>query len=812
MVGDLRDFTALVERATGRRGQAPYPWQARVAEEGLPELISIETGAGKTEGVVLPWLWRRRFHPDPAVRAGTPHWLVLCLPLRTLTEQTERAVDGWLRNLGLATEDDRPGVRLHVAMGGRQDGKGDRWRRHLEDDAVVVGTVDTLLSRALNRGYALSRFAWPIDFALLNNGCHWVFDEIQLLGPALATGRQLEALRRRWGTALPSRSTWMSATVDLDAVRTVDFPHVSRVVTLRPEDRVGALVARLDGTRRVERLAVNQKRYAPELAEVILGAHRPGSLTVAMVNTVATARSLFQEVAKRAHKVPVVLLHSRFRPPDRAAAVRRALGELPAEGRIVVSTQVLEAGVDLSATTLVTEAAPWPSIVQRAGRCNRDGLVEDAQLLWVEPTRFAPYEEGDVRAAMEALAGLEGETMTATALREVAVATSRPVTAVLRSSDLLGLFDTAPDLSGNDVDVARFIRLTDDLDLYLAWRDLGAQAPSPEDPRPSSDELCPLPAGRDAKELAGRTALWRFDHLSGGWERVRSADIRPGLVLVTDVAAGGYDPDTGWDPSSRARVPLLAEAPRELGLVDPEEPLGSDAATFVEPGVWVALTRHLGDVEEETASLLERLAPVGLTDADQLAAVAAARLHDIGKAHTVFQDTMLRSAGDEERERVEAGRPWAKSGGASRTRHRRRYFRHELASALALLDAGSAALGEVKDPDLVVYLVAAHHGRVRMRIRSVPEEERDGTTLGIGEGDPLAPVELPDGMVPSSRLSLKVMGLGRSADGQRSWSERALELRDREDLGPFRLAFLEAVVRLADWRASAAEAEGDSDL
>ena len=43
--------------------------------------------------------------------------------------------------------------------------------------------------------------------------------------------------------------------------------------------------------------------------------------------------------------------------------------------------------------------------------------------------------------------------------------------------------------------------------------------------------------------------------------------------------------------------------------------------------------------------------------------------------------------------------------------------------------------------------------------------------------------------------------------GDRSWSRLALQLRDRHDLGPFRLAWLEALVRLADWHASAAPSE-----
>jgi CRISPR-associated endonuclease/helicase Cas3 len=41
--------------------------------------------------------------------------------------------------------------------------------------------------------------------------------------------------------------------------------------------------------------------------------------------------------------------------------------------RIIVATQVVEAGVDISAGCLITELAPWPSLVQRFGRCARYG-------------------------------------------------------------------------------------------------------------------------------------------------------------------------------------------------------------------------------------------------------------------------------------------------------------------------------------------------------------------------------------------------------------------------------------------------------
>ena len=124
-------------------------------------------------------------------------------------------------------------------------------------------------------------------------------------------------------------------------------------------------------------------------------------------------------------------------------------------GLIVVATQVVEAGLDLNAALLVTEAAPWPSIVQRAGRCNRTGKVNGAELRWLSPVRHHPYPEDDVAASAAELAALEGELVTGEELLRRDVAVTGPAVAVLRRADLLGLFDTAPDLGGADLDVAR---------------------------------------------------------------------------------------------------------------------------------------------------------------------------------------------------------------------------------------------------------------------------------------------------------------------------------------------------------------------
>ena len=794
-------FGEVVAQATGT-DQQPYPYQQRLADEGPAELLRIPTGAGKTLAVTLPWLYRRRFHPDGDVRRATPHWLVLVLPMRVLVEQTYDTVKGWLKRLGLTDA-----VGLHLLMGGEPLDSG--WRLQPEQDGVFVGTLDMLISRALNRGYGQTRWAWPIDFGLFNNGCHFVFDEVQLMGPALPTSRQLQGLRTAIGAAVPCLSTWMSATVEADQLRTVDLPAISNTVELGGADRAGPLAKRLEAAKRISHLEIDAKHYTADLAAALLDHHRAGTRTIAVLNTVDRATELHSALTKSTD-IEVVLVHSRFRPGDRAERVAAAVSDVSTNGpgRIVVSTQVLEAGVDISSATLFTEAAPWPSVVQRAGRCNRAGDDGDAVLLWCEPPKSLPYETADLAAAEEALAELEGVSVTAPMLGARAVAVSRAVHPVLRRRDLVELFDTTADLSGNDIDVARFIRGSDDLDLTVSWRDFPSSGPDKGDPLPGRDERCPVPVPSLRKELDRHDAWW-FDHLDEEWVRCHGRDLRPGLVLVLRADQGGYDPLRGWSPrSDRPVAPVPSSS--QLPLTEADTGTGADPVSF--RGNWVSLVQHLADVEREVRTMTEALEPGGLSAGHLEAAAVACRLHDLGKVHPDFQEMWARSASGEVQEaaREAVPAPWAKSGGSARTWNGRRYFRHELASALALLGEGSVALDGVVEPDLAVYLVAAHHGRVRLGFRSLPDERppRDDpdrrVALGVHDSESLPATAVPGGIVPASILDLSVMDMGANRDGRPSWAGRMLVLRDRADLGPFRLGFLEALVRLADWRASAA--------
>jgi CRISPR-associated endonuclease/helicase Cas3 len=771
-------FDVLFQAA---EGVPPFPYQQDLANNDWPDLLTVPTGAGKTAAAVLTWLWRRRYAP-PDVRARTPRRLVYCLPMRTLVEQTERNARGWLERLGLTDA-----VGVHVLQGGSVD---NGWDAAPERDAILIGTQDQLLSRALLRGYAMSRYRWPVHFALLHNDAQWVFDETQLMGVGLSTAAQLDGLRRSLGTGAPSRSLWMSATNAPERLGTIDLrAHPLKARGLTDRDTASPeLHKRLIARKPVARLDVpgSAKVRTADVAAAVLARHTPGTLTVVVLNQVARAQAVFQALQKKAGAEPVLLVHSRFRPVDRAQRTEALTGHPTG---IVVATQAIEAGVDLSARLLVTELAPWDSLVQRAGRCNRRGefTAEQAAVLWldIEEADALPYTTQALDHARSLLTSLDDigpET-----LKGVSVPASRPAAPVLRRKDLLELFDTEPDLTGLDIDISLWVRDSETLDVQLAWRALGDAPPPASSPRLQRDELCRVPFAAALKHLQGSTA-WQWDVLEGTW--LRAPKLAPGGAYLVDVGVGGYDEALGYTGK-----PADHPAPVEVDATVGAAPSDASDRLTTEHGAFQTLRQHATEVHDELRDLLAGLGH----DAPTEILLTAARWHDLGKVHPAFQ-AMLMAALPEDDPRRDGG-PWAKSDGkraATLPAEHRRHFRHEWASALSWLAQGG--------DDLVAYLIAAHHGKVRLRARPRPGEQPDQATgelvcLGVAHGDELPGADLGDGVLaPPQTLTLDLLRLGGTELGA-SWLERTLDLLQTH--GPFRLAWWEALVRIADWRASA---------
>ncbi len=160
--------------------------------------------------------------------------------MRTLVEQTFDEANKIIAQVGIESQ-----VNAYMLMGGVDQVD---WHIHPERPAILVGTQDMLLSRALNRGYACGRARWPVDFGLLNHDALWVMDEVQLMDIGLATSAQLQAFRDddKSKSLRPCFTWWMSATLQPEWLKTVDtaIQHVQwtkEMCTIAAEQRIGGL-------------------------------------------------------------------------------------------------------------------------------------------------------------------------------------------------------------------------------------------------------------------------------------------------------------------------------------------------------------------------------------------------------------------------------------------------------------------------------------------------------------------------------------------------------------------------------------------
>ncbi|MDZ7662596.1 CRISPR-associated helicase Cas3' [Thiohalophilus sp.] len=787
------EFDDFFRKATGISSE-PYPYQNRLANEPWPELLNVPTGMGKTAAATLAWVYKRKIKHN----SDTPRRLIWCLPMRVLVEQTQSSIETWLSNLGLLGEAGEHGkISVHVLMGGSEAVTKAQWAEHPEADMILIGTQDMLLSRALMRGYGMSRYQWPMHFALLHNDALWVFDEVQLMGAGISTSAQLEAFRRTFPIASGSHSLWLSATLNPDWLTTVDLkPHIPSFNSLMIGDMDREQAGdRLDAIKKVKKApfildksAGNKTgldAYLKALCDAVLENHDESTQTLVIVNRVERAQGLFRLIRERRPQSRDMLIHARFRSAEREAKNRCLLNE-PGTDRIIVATQAIEAGVDVSSKILFTELAPWSSLAQRFGRCNRYGehnTTGGANIIWIDiedDADLLPYQDETLKAARDKVSKITSASPGDLPPTD----NQRPLNAVLRRKDILELFNTEPDLSGYDIDVSDYIRDSGVPGLQVYWREFDDPNQSQAQTAPDRHELCPISIAQ-AKGLHKHGA-WRWDTLIGRWVKM-NREPRPGMTLLLRAIDGGYDSQIGFNIG-------LDKLPVEI--ITPENgttPEVYDEDWRSQQSVPVRLPEHLAHVAEQARQLCEAVGE----SVKQETIVRAGRWHDLGKAHDVFDATMHRC--DKAPEGYLAKSP-------CRGRHDRKYFRHELASMLAWLDQHD---GE-EDADLIAYLIVAHHGKVRMSLRAMPTEaaapDMKRFARGVWEGDVLPALDFDGEHSDTTTLRLALMELGEGEQGH-SWTERVQVLLSEH--GPFRLAWLETLVRLSDWRASANEQKGE---
>jgi CRISPR-associated endonuclease/helicase Cas3 len=365
----------------GREDRPFLNFAIRKAEDSRVSIIEAPTGYGKSaisQAIALRSL-------EEGLKC------VIAFPLRTLLEDQLAKFRGTLRKLDL---DER-----YV---------GARYMHYPESRYLIrpitLTTADTLSLTLFGIAPEDLETAFKhYDGTLTGSMGHYLFsramvllsdlvlDEVHLLSDTTKSLNFLIALI--WiVTFHGGRATFMSATIPkaLENLLRRECEGIGLKIIRFSEDPDNAFLEE----RRKKRYEVNLEKLGSDKFERIsewikIGMRDGFRRAIVVFNTVNEAIEFYRFVRENLdlRKDRILLLHSRFSGKDREAKMRR-IEELRNEEYLLVSTQVIEAGVDISSDLFVSDLAPASSLIQRLGRFLRyGGEREGRAFLW--------YEEGD---------------------------------------------------------------------------------------------------------------------------------------------------------------------------------------------------------------------------------------------------------------------------------------------------------------------------------------------------------------------------------------------------------------------------------
>lgn len=310
-------------------------------------MLTLPTGAGKTL-IAARWALEER-ERQGGTSIDTPT-VIIALPMLSIVDQTEEV---WRRVLG-ATEEDGDTLLPYHSLSEREydpelkqgtaDFFIDTWRSE-----VVVTTFDQLLLALYS-----DRAKHAMRFHRLLNA-RIVIDEVQCIPPRLwaAFSGGLRALSTLGRTRVLAMSATPSPCIE-GVTDVLDDPDALY-------EGLGRYELRLE-----QETVLDFDRFVMAVAERCRErlARREGTLVT--VNVRATAQETWERL--RDAGLDPLLLSGDMTPAHRLSVIH---GLKTDPVRVVVSTQCVEAGVDLDMHHVIRDLAPLDALVQIAGRCNR---------------------------------------------------------------------------------------------------------------------------------------------------------------------------------------------------------------------------------------------------------------------------------------------------------------------------------------------------------------------------------------------------------------------------------------------------------
>jgi len=367
------------EEVTGMEPYGDYQTDpARYLRQGRSIILRMPTGSGKSEALLCAYLWSLYHDPD------FPQQMVYGLPMRNLVDSLGQRFASYQKNF------DQLSVAIqHGAYPGTPSFYAD----------LAIATIDQIIS-----AYACAPLGYPVRHGNIPAGAiasaFLTFDEIHTFDPKRALQSALFVVEHSRKLGIPF--AFLSATLPDSFIAAMEKQFDAQVIDVDEHD-IPVRRAR----------EVSLENWTAELLtpEQVKSAWSETDTSLLVVcNTVRRAQKLWEQVGGDLKDVDVTLLHSRFTPQDRGekeTSLERLLGKNGIRRGIVITTQVVEVGLDVSSDLLLTELAPVDALIQRAGRVARWGGTGQIRIFGVEQT--APYLKHLVAATQSVLPPVERE-------------------------------------------------------------------------------------------------------------------------------------------------------------------------------------------------------------------------------------------------------------------------------------------------------------------------------------------------------------------------------------------------------------------
>jgi len=219
-----------------------------------------------------------------------------------------------------------------------------------------------------------------IKFQSLRNSIV-VMDEVQAIPHQLWSVMQnlFDVLSKRLNTVF----ILMSATMPIITKNATQLADKEAFFSLQNRYRLGYFELGFE----------NEDEKIKSLKESIKEEYQKGKSVLCVVNTIKNSKRLFKELNDELGQ-NIYCLNSYMLGDDRDATLKslREPHSNLVKNKILISTQVIEAGVDLNFDIGYRELSPLSSIIQTAGRVNREGDKTQSEVLVFDTLGFQIYD------------------------------------------------------------------------------------------------------------------------------------------------------------------------------------------------------------------------------------------------------------------------------------------------------------------------------------------------------------------------------------------------------------------------------------